>query len=72
MKFTKSKLISIIKENLTEMPMDFDTQDRPDQGLQDKLAAGETPLKKVPLPKTARPFKLGLEYTISILPSPKS
>lgn len=52
MKFTKSKLISIIKENLTEMPMDFDTQDRPDQGLQDKLAAGETPLKKVPLPKT--------------------
>ena len=52
MKFTKGKLISIIKENLTEMPMDFDTQDRPDQGLQDKLAAGETPLKKVPLPKT--------------------
>lgn len=52
MKFTKSKLISIIKENLTEMPMDFETPDRPDQGLQSKLAAGETPLKKVPLPKT--------------------
>ncbi len=52
MKFTKGKLISIINENLNEMPMDFDTQDRPDQGLQDKLAAGETPLKKVPLPKT--------------------
>ena len=32
--------------------MDYDTQDRPDQGLQDKLASGETSLKKVPLPNT--------------------
>ena len=52
MSFTKKKLLSLIKENLKEMAMDFDTQDRPDQGLQDKLAQGDTPLKKVPLPST--------------------
>ena len=46
------KLLSLIKENLKEMAMDFDTQDRPDQGLQDKLSQGDTPLKKVPLPNT--------------------
>ena len=27
---------------------------------------------KLPAPKTGRPFKLGLEYTISILPKPNS
>ena len=52
MQFSKKKLLSLIKENLNEMPMDFDSQDRPDQGVQDKLAAGETPLKKIPFPKT--------------------
>lgn len=52
MSLTKKKLLSLIKENLKEMAMDFDTQDRPDQGLQDKLAQGDTPLKKVPLPNT--------------------
>jgi hypothetical protein len=52
MSFTKKKLLSLIKENLKEMAMDFDTQDRPDQGLQDKLAQGDTPMKKVPLPST--------------------
>ena len=52
MSFTKKKLLYLIKENLKEMAMDFDTQDRPDQGLQDKLSQGDTPLKKVPLPNT--------------------
>jgi hypothetical protein len=52
MKLSKKKLLSLIKENLKEMAMDFDTQDRPDQGLQDKLSQGDTPLKKVPLPST--------------------
>jgi hypothetical protein len=52
MQFSKKKLLSLIQENLNEMPMDFDSQDRPDQGLQDDLAAGETPLKKIPFPKT--------------------
>lgn len=49
---SKKKLLSLIKENLEEMAMDFDTQDRPDSGVEDKLKQGETPFKKVPLPKT--------------------
>jgi hypothetical protein len=49
---SKKNLLSLLKENLEEMAMDFDTEDRPDQGLQDKLKQGETPFKKVPLPKT--------------------
>jgi hypothetical protein len=49
---TKKNLLSLIIENLDEMAMDFDSQDRPDPGIQAKLAAGDTPLKKVPLPKT--------------------
>jgi hypothetical protein len=52
MRISKKKLLSLIKENLNEMPMDFDSQDRPDQGVQDKLSSGETPLKKIPLPQT--------------------
>lgn len=52
MEFSKKKLLSLIQENLNEMPMDFDSQDRPDQGVQDKLAAGETPLQKIPFPET--------------------
>lgn len=52
MRITKEKLLSLIKENIDEMAMDFDTQDRPDQGLQNTLQTGDTPLKKIPLPKT--------------------
>lgn len=52
MKITKKYLLSLVNENLKEMAMDFDGPDRPDQGLQDKLSQGETPFKKVPLPKT--------------------
>ena len=44
----------MVEQNLHEMPMDFTTADRPDQGLQDKLTSGDTPFKKVPLPKTGR------------------
>lgn len=52
MEFTKKYLLSLVNENLKEMAMDFDSPDRPDAGLQSKLAQGETPFKKVPLPKT--------------------
>lgn len=52
MKLTKKDILSIINENLNEMPMDFDTQDRPHQDIQGKLSTGDTPLQKVPLPKT--------------------
>jgi hypothetical protein len=49
---SKKNLLSLIKENLEEMAMDFDSNDRPDSGVEDKLKQGETPFKKVPLPKT--------------------
>jgi len=52
MEFSKKNLLSLISENLEEMAMDFDTPDRPYQGLQDKLSQGDTPLKKIPLPST--------------------
>ena len=52
MELSKKKLLSLIKENINEMAMDFDTQDRPNSDLQNKLQQGDTPLTKVPLPKT--------------------
>src|ERR1017187_8032812 len=52
MDISKKKLLSLLKENLEEMAMDFDTEDRPHPDVQGKLAQGETPYKKVPLPKT--------------------
>jgi hypothetical protein len=52
MKLSKKNLLSLINENLNEMAMDFDTEDRPNPELQAKLASGDTPLKKIPFPKT--------------------
>jgi hypothetical protein len=57
MQINKKNLLSLIENNIKEMAMDFDTEDRPDQGLQDKLATGDTPLKKVPFPSTGNPNK---------------
>lgn len=57
MQITKKYLLSLVNENLKEMAMDFDTPDRPDKGLQDKLSQGETPLKKVPFPSTGNANK---------------
>lgn len=54
MQINKKNLLSLIENNIKEMAMDFDTPDRPDQGLQDKLSQGDTPLKKVPLPSTGQ------------------
>jgi hypothetical protein len=54
MKLTKKDLIHIVETKLNEMPMDFDSPDRPDQEIQNKLSTGDTPLKKVPLPKTGQ------------------
>lgn len=51
-RLNKKKLLSLIEQNLKEMAMDFETPDRPDQGIQDKLRTGDTSFKKVPLPKT--------------------
>ena len=54
MKLSKKNLLSLINENLNEMAMDFDTADRPNPELQAKLASGDTPLKKIPFPKTGK------------------
>ena len=54
MELSKKKLLSLIKENINEMAMDFDTQDRPNSDLQNKLQQDNTPLTKVPLPKTGK------------------
>jgi hypothetical protein len=54
MQISKKNLLSLIENNIKEMAMDFDTPDRPDQGVQDKLSQGETPLKKVPFPSTGQ------------------
>lgn len=51
MKITKKSLILALKENLTEMPMTFDTDDRPVGDISRDLSNRETNLKKVPLPK---------------------
>jgi hypothetical protein len=52
LEISKKKLLSLVEQNLKEMAMDFDTPDRPDQGIQNKLQSGQTTFKKVPLPKT--------------------
>ena len=52
MKFSKKDLLSLLNENIDEMAMNFDTNDRPSGDLQNKLQQGDTPLKKVPFPKT--------------------
>lgn len=52
MKFSKKNLLSLIQENINEMAMDYDTPDRPHSDVTGKLASGETPLKKLPLPTT--------------------
>jgi hypothetical protein len=51
-RISKKNLLSLLKSNLQEMAMDFSTNDRPDQGVIDKLSTGETPHQKVPYPKS--------------------
>jgi len=55
MKVTKEKLLSLVKQNIQEMAMDFDGPERPDQGLQTDLQRGDLPLSIVPTPETNRP-----------------
>ena len=52
MKFTKEKVLSLVKQNVNEMSMEFYSPDRPSGDIQQKLQADDTPLSKVPLPKT--------------------
>lgn len=54
MKRIEEQLKNIIRKKLSEMPMDFDTNDRPDPSIERKLRTGDTSLKKVPMPLTGR------------------
>jgi hypothetical protein len=54
MHITKGNLLSLLKQNLNEMAMDFDSADRPHGDVTRTLSTGNTPIKKVPLPKTGR------------------
>ena len=52
MKVTKEKLLSLVKQNIQEMPMDFDGPERPDSDVERDLERGNTPLSIVPTPET--------------------
>jgi hypothetical protein len=54
MKVTKEKLLSLVKQNLQEMPMDFDGPERPNPDVERDLQRGDTPLSIVPTPETNR------------------
>ncbi len=53
MKITKKELLLRLKENLNEMPMTFDSPDRPHPDIERDLANRETSFKKVNFPKNA-------------------
>lgn len=55
MKINKKILLELVKQKIDEMPMDFDYPDRPSPDIQSKLEKGDTPLKKIPFPKTDKP-----------------
>lgn len=50
-------LFNIVRKNLQEMAMDYEpgSPSRPDPGVERKLAQQDTPLKKIPFPKTDKP-----------------
>lgn len=54
MEISKKKLLSLLEQNLKEMAMDYESPDRPDSGVEDKLRTGDTPHKKIPYPSTER------------------
>ena len=51
-RITKKDLIQIITENIYEMAMDYDTEHRPHADIEKKLKSDDTPISKVPLPKS--------------------
>jgi hypothetical protein len=51
-RITKKDLIQIITENIYEMAMDYDTVHRPHADIEKKLKSNDTPISKIPLPKS--------------------
>ncbi len=54
MEFTKKKLLSLVKQNLQEMAIDYEGPERPDPSVERDLERGNLPLSIVPTPSTGR------------------
>jgi hypothetical protein len=54
MRLTKNKILSLVKQNLQEMAMDFEGPERPNPDIERDLQRGNTPLSIVPTPETNR------------------
>lgn len=65
MKVTKEKLLSLVKQNLQEMAIDYEGPERPNPEVDRDLERGNTPLSIVPTPETGRPDQNFLELLAS-------
>jgi hypothetical protein len=61
----KKDLMQIIAEQIYEMAMDYDSDHRPNPGIEDKLKTGNTPLNKIPFPERKSGDKNFLEFLAS-------
>lgn len=52
MKISKREIQQIVNENIKEMALSYDSEDRPDDGIQKDLKNKSTTFKNVPLPNT--------------------
>jgi hypothetical protein len=51
MEISKKKLLSLLNKNLTEMAMEFDSEDRPSNDVINQISNQDTPHKQIPYPK---------------------
>ena len=65
MKVTKEKLLSLVKQNLQEMAIDYVGPERPNPEVDRDLERGNTPLRIVPTPETGRVNQNFLELLAS-------
>jgi hypothetical protein len=65
MKVTKKELLSLVKQNLQEMAIDYEGPERPNPDVDSDLEAGNTPLSIVPTPETGRANQNFLELLAS-------
>lgn len=65
MKVTKKELLSLVKQNLQEMAIDYQGPERPNPDVDRDLEAGNTPLSIVPTPETGRANQNFLELLAS-------
>lgn len=65
MKITKEKLLTLVKQNLQEMAIDYQGPERPSSDVERDLERGNTPLSIVPTPETGRANQNFLELLAS-------